>query len=322
VPVVDPAYQSRSSLEITHRRTQHAAKVPPMNIHHLELFYYVARFGGITEAVRNMPYGIQQPAISGQVAQLEEHLGVTLFHRRPFALTASGEQLYQFIQPFFAGLDTLEIELQGGQAQHIRIGASTIVLRDHLPEVVQQARKRFPLLRVALREGYQGELESLLLREDIDLAVTLIEKRTTPGINSQVLLELPMILLVPKASKITEAEQLWKQDPIKEPLICMPAAEVISKNLQQALAKRGMDWFPSIEVSSLDLVQTYVASGFGIGIAVQIPGVTIIPGVRMVPLPEFPKVAVGALWRGRPSPLVQTFVTLLETRAKLLPKSG
>ena len=43
-----------------------------MNIHHLELFYYVARHGGITEAVRNIPYGIQQPAVSGQVAQLEE----------------------------------------------------------------------------------------------------------------------------------------------------------------------------------------------------------------------------------------------------------
>ena len=35
---------------------------PHMNIHHLELFYYVAKFGGISEAVRNMPYGIQQPA--------------------------------------------------------------------------------------------------------------------------------------------------------------------------------------------------------------------------------------------------------------------
>ena len=31
-----------------------------MNIHHLELFYYVARHGGISEAVRNMPYGIQR----------------------------------------------------------------------------------------------------------------------------------------------------------------------------------------------------------------------------------------------------------------------
>ena len=205
----------------------------PMNIHHLELFYYVARYGGITEAVRNMPYGIQQPAISGQVAQLEEHLGVTLFHRRPFALTPAGEKLYQFIQPFFANLGALETELQGGQAQHIRIGASTIVLRDHLPDLIQHARKKLPQLRVALREGYQGELESLLLREEIDLAVTLIEKRATPGINSQVLLELPMMLLVPASSKITNAEQLWEQDPINEALICMPAAEVITKHLQQ-----------------------------------------------------------------------------------------
>ncbi len=54
-----------------------------MNIHHLEIFYYVARHGGITEAARNIPYGIQQPAVRGQVAQLEEFLGVALFHRRP-----------------------------------------------------------------------------------------------------------------------------------------------------------------------------------------------------------------------------------------------
>jgi DNA-binding transcriptional LysR family regulator len=50
-----------------------------MNIHHLELFYYVARHKGISEAVRNIPYGIQQPAISGQILQLEDFLGTTLF---------------------------------------------------------------------------------------------------------------------------------------------------------------------------------------------------------------------------------------------------
>jgi len=60
-----------------------------MNVHHLELFYYVAKHGGISEAVRNIPYGIQQPAVSGQIIQLEEYLGVTLFQRRPFVLTAA-----------------------------------------------------------------------------------------------------------------------------------------------------------------------------------------------------------------------------------------
>jgi DNA-binding transcriptional LysR family regulator len=72
-----------------------------MNVHHLELFYYVARHGGIMPAVRNIPYGIQQLAVSSQIAQLEEFLGATLFHRRPFVLTPEGEKLYELIRPFF-----------------------------------------------------------------------------------------------------------------------------------------------------------------------------------------------------------------------------
>src|ERR1700712_1887899 len=98
-----------------------------MNVHHLELFYYVAKHGGIMPAVRNIPYGIQQPAVSAQVAQLEEYLGTTLFQRRPFVLTPEGEKLYEFVKPFFASLDRIATELQGGQARHIRIGASTII---------------------------------------------------------------------------------------------------------------------------------------------------------------------------------------------------
>ena len=62
----------------------------PPNLHHIELFYYVAKYGGITPAVRKMPYGIQQPAVSGQMLQLEAELGVKLFNRRPFALTPAG----------------------------------------------------------------------------------------------------------------------------------------------------------------------------------------------------------------------------------------
>src|SRR5271154_4998226 len=105
-----------------------------MNVHHLELFYYVARHGGIMPAVRNIAYGIQQPAISSQISQLEEFLGVTLFQRPPFSLTPAGEKLFQFIQPFFANLDKMAVEIQGGPARHIRIGPSTIVLREYLPE--------------------------------------------------------------------------------------------------------------------------------------------------------------------------------------------
>ena len=121
-----------------------------------------------------------------------------MFQRRPFALTPPGEKLYKFIQPFFSNLDSMASELQGGQARHIRIGASTIVLRDYFPDFFRTVRKKYPALKVALREGYQAELESLLQKEELDLAVTLIEKKSPPGIHTTALLELPLTLLAEK----------------------------------------------------------------------------------------------------------------------------
>ncbi|MBC8095069.1 MAG: LysR family transcriptional regulator [Akkermansiaceae bacterium] len=289
-----------------------------MNIHHLELFYHVARHGGIMEAVRNIPYGIQQPAVSGQVGQLEEFLGVTLFHRRPFALTAEGEKLYAFIQPFFSNLDKVAGELQGGQSRQIRIGASTIVLRDHVPALIQAVKKKFPGMSVSLRDGYPAHLESLLLKEEIDLAITLIEKKSVPGLHSLVLLELPLVLLVSADSKIKSADELWNKDKIEEPLICLPASEVLSRIFQQRLREIDVDWFPSIEASSADMIETYVAYGLGVGISAAIPGKPILPKVRALPLPGFPSVLIGALWRGKTTPVLKIFLDELQARAKIL----
>jgi DNA-binding transcriptional LysR family regulator len=291
-----------------------------MNIHHLELFYYVARHGGITEAVRNIPYGIQQPAVSGQVAQLEEYLGVILFQRRPFALTPAGEKLYKYVQPFFSNLDVIASELQGGKSRQIRIGASTIVLRDHLPEFFLSIRKKYPNLKIGLREGYQAELESLLQKEELDLAVTLVEKQSAPGVHSAPLIELPLALLVEEGSPLTSADQLWTRDRIQESLICLPDAEGICKHFQQGLSRVGVDWFPTIEVSSLDLVETYVANGFGIGVSVMLPKARHRENVRLLPLStkHFTPVVIGALWRGKPTALLQVFLNEIQLRAKHL----
>lgn len=291
-----------------------------MNIHHLELFYYVARFGGITEAVRNIPYGIQQPAVSGQVAQLEEFLGVPLFQRRPFELTPQGRKLYEFIQPFFEGLEGIASQLQQGRDGRIRIGASGIILRDHLPELFQVVRRRYKNLKVQLREGYQAEVEAMLLKDELDLAVTVLEKKPPQGIKSLPLLELPLVLLAPQDTALASVEQLWKRDRIAEPLICLPAHESISKHFQQGLMQLGVDWFPSIEASSLDVIDSYVRAGFGLGVSVGAPG----PGrehreLKVLPLPGFSPVVLGALWRGgKPTPLVQAFLEEMQSRAKKL----
>jgi DNA-binding transcriptional LysR family regulator len=287
-----------------------------MNIHHLELFYYVARHGGISEAVRNIPYGIQQPAVSGQIAQLEEFLGTTLFHRRPFSLTPAGEKLYRFIEPFFTGIEAMASELQGGATHQIRIGSSDVILRDHMPELLQAVRRKFPGLRITLREGYSPELESMLQKQEIELAVTVTERKPPGGVNSLVLLELPMVLVVPGDSPLTNAEELWKRDKIQEPLICLPPGEVLSRSFQQGLGRLGIDWFPSIEINSVDSIETYVANGFGIGVSVSIPKTKLSPKVRHLALPGFPQVILAALWRGKPSPPLRTLLDELQARAR------
>jgi DNA-binding transcriptional LysR family regulator len=289
-----------------------------MNVHHLELFFYVARHGGIMPAVRNIPYGIQQPAVSSQIAQLEEFLGVTLFHRRPFALTPEGEKLYKFIQPFFSNLKKVADELQGGQARHIRIGASTIVLREHLPELLQAMRRKFPGLRVSLREGYPADFEALLEREELDLAITLIGKKPPANLRSLALIELPPVLLVNPGSGISAVEELWERDRIETPLISLPAAETVARSFQEQLRQRGVDWFPSIEVSSLELIETYVANGLGAGVALALPEKKYSARVRALPLNGFPPMVLGALWSGRKTPLLETFLNELKLRAQRL----
>jgi DNA-binding transcriptional LysR family regulator len=289
-----------------------------MNVHHLELFYYVARHGGISEAVRNIPYGIQQPAVSGQIAQLEEFLGVTLFHRRPFSLTPPGQKLYRFIEPFFAGLDGMAQELQGGATHQLRIGSMNVVLRDYLPELLQTARRKFPRLKFALRSDYPPQLEAMLQRQEIDVAIVLTDKKPPAGFHSVVLLELPLILVVPKESPLIRAEELWARDKIEEPLICLPATEVICKNFQQGLGRLGVDWFPGVEINSTDGIEMYVAGGFGIGLSVAVPKAKISPKVRLLDLPGFAPVLVAALWRGKPSPPLRALLDEMQAEARRL----
>jgi len=243
---------------------------------------------------------------------------VTLFQRRPFALTPAGEKLYEFIRPFFSNLDRIAAEFQGGQARHFRIGASTIILRDHLPRLLQAVHKQFPRLKVSLREGYPAQLAEMLSRDEVDLVITLVERRALKGFHTLVLLELPLVLLVEKSSPLQSAEDLWQRDRIDDSLICLPAHEQITRSFQERLAELGVEWFPTVEASSVDLVEAYVAGGLGIGLTVAQPKRTLSPNVRALPLKDFPPAIIGALWRGKTTPLQTAFLEVAKTRAREL----
>ncbi len=283
-----------------------------LNLHHVELFYYVARHGGISEAVRHIPYGIQQPAVSAQILQLEDSLGTKLFERRPFKLTSAGQKLFTFIEPFLGNIERVGDEIRGTVNRFIRLGASGTVLRNHFPEVLRTLRRKMPGLKVSMLEGIEPQLLEWLRRQEIDVAITVLDGRIPAGIASHPIIRLPLALLVPKDSKVKRAEDLWKADKIEEILICMSPTEAVARHFQMGLARLSVDWLPSHVVNSLDLVETYVASGFGIGVGVEVPGVKTDPAVRRIPLKDFEPVAIGVIWSGPRSELINMIIREFE----------
>lgn len=292
-----------------------------MNIHHLELFYYVARYGGIMEAVRNMPYGIQQPAVSGQILLLEADLGLKLFNRRPFELTPAGKELYEFTRPFFGNVEAVGERLRGGTTQTVRLAAPVFALREHLPEALQEVRGKFPELKLTLRDAHQPLIENLIERQEIDFAITVVEGNPPSGLHSEPLLEMPLALLLPRSEKARSGADLLEalaSGSGLEPLITLPPDEVIPRRFRDLLAKRGLEWTPSIEVTALELIDIYVANGFGIGLTVAVPGRKCPAGLRLVPLTEVPPVVIGALWRGQLTPATEALLVALRARAKVI----
>lgn len=288
-----------------------------MNVHHLELFFYVAKYEGITAAVRKMPYGIQQPAVSGQLLQLEKDLGVKLFNRRPFSLTPAGDELYDHVYPFFSRLADVESRLKGEESRHLRIAASSAVLRHHLPELLAELRNEIPGLRLTLRDVEPSDAHSMVVSQQVDLAVTVIHLRPGDGLKEVELISLPLILLLPEQHEAQSLEDILTDDGMSSslPLVGLPAHESVSQLFQKGVDARKLTWPVAVEVDSFDGVPHFVRCGFGAGLAVRIPGVKIPAGLKAIDLPDFPALVMGAVYQGALKPVAQQFLDAAVERA-------
>jgi DNA-binding transcriptional LysR family regulator len=286
-----------------------------LNVHHIELFYYVARYEGIVAACRQMPYGIQQPAVSAQVASLEKELGVRLFERRPFRLTPSGRALYEFAAPFFSRLGEVEELVHGRMARVIRLAGLTEVMREHVPVLLARLREKFPGLRVTLQEIDQRGAERLIAQGEADLAVTVLESKLPSGFRALTLARLPLCLLVSANSDHARATDLLRAAE-KISLISLPPHELLPRLFQKELERRGIAWRTEMETSSQDLVSIYVRNGLGAGLAVRTPDLERDTRVRILPLTGFPQLPIGAFWRGQLTEPAEHFVRELTDRSK------
>lgn len=144
-----------------------------MDLRHLRTFVTVAELGTVSKAAEHLH--IAQPALSRQIAALEDELGVALFDRVAGRLVVStaGERLLgdcRGLLNYARELGEHAQELRRPDAGTLKVAASPHFIDSVFPEFLRRYAKRFPGVRVALRDIIGADTIGLLERGEIHFA--------------------------------------------------------------------------------------------------------------------------------------------------------
>ena len=281
------------------------------NANHLQLFYHVARHRGISAALPHIPYGIQQPALSEQMLELERGLGVTLFTRRPFALTPAGERLYATVAAMHHDLPAVVAAVKGeAQRPRLRVGAGDHIQGRYLPGGLIELQRSFPEIQLQVRTGPTEELLDAVRAQEIDLAIVGVDQ-SPEGLAVLPLVEVPLVLLAPKERRTDSLPKLDRPGRIEEPLVTLGPKEGMSRLFERVLAERGVRWPSTLASASLALTPWFVANGKGVGVTLDLDVARSHPGLRIFPLAGFPPVRVVAAWLRPESKVLEAFLGIV-----------
>src|SRR3990172_12696381 len=143
-----------------------------MNQHHLRTFLAVRRHRNYTRAAGEV--FLTQPAVSRQVRQLEEELGVRLFEQigKSLHLTDAGETLAVEAEKLLGAMErTAEAVRSHRSAERgsVRIGASTTPGFYLLPDLLGRFHRRYPKVVIHYTVENSLRIEQKIVRNELDL---------------------------------------------------------------------------------------------------------------------------------------------------------
>lgn len=145
-----------------------------INYHHLLYFKTIAELGSVSKAAEQLSLG--QPALSAQLKQFEEQLGVQLFERqhKKLILTEQGRVALVYAKNIFTmGNEMLEVindKLKPGRVQ-LTIGAIDSIPK-HIIAQISKAALRVGPCQISIFEGRSDEILRELTAHRIDLFVS------------------------------------------------------------------------------------------------------------------------------------------------------
>lgn len=144
-----------------------------MQFRQLRYFVKIVEAGSFSRAASIVH--VAQPALSQQVAELEERFGVMLLQRsaRGVRPTAAGEILYKEASVILHQLDQLPgiARLDGSEPEGVvRLGFISS-LAPRIVGLLEECRTRFPKITIRVSDGDTQNLESKIASSTVDIAV-------------------------------------------------------------------------------------------------------------------------------------------------------
>ena len=145
-----------------------------MEIRQLKAFLAIAEMKTFTAGAEQV--NITQAAISMQIRQLEEEVGMRLFTRTPrrVILTEAGEHLLRRARRILREHDDAlaEIaEIAGAEHGRLRIGsASAMFATAQLPKILEKLKNKFPNAEIKVSSGTSQTLVDKIMHGEIDIA--------------------------------------------------------------------------------------------------------------------------------------------------------
>ncbi len=265
---------------------------------------------------------ISQPALSRQIKEMENGLGIQLFerHNRKVALTKAGLFLQTELSQHMKGLDQIVQQaklLEEGFLGDLKLAYVGSAMQGVIPELLLTFRKKHPKVLFSLTEmDNQKQIEGLL-SQDIDVGFVRLE-RVPNGLEICPLLEEPFCLVLPKKHPIN-AKNFKHLSQLKEVSFILfdpKYSPAYYEKVMQIFDDSGFT--PIVTHNTIHATSIYklIENNFGISIVPKSLQMSHLKGIQFIELNEIQqRTTLSAVWRVKHrNPILKHFLQLIEGR--------
>ncbi|QPC86951.1 LysR family transcriptional regulator [Mesorhizobium sp. NBSH29] len=248
--------------------------------------------------------GVSQPALSAQIAEMEERLSSRLFERggKTIRLTDTAEALRPRIESILAEVRDLETNASKGRKSmqgRFRLGIIPTVAPYLLPYALPALKERFPNLSLELREAVTATLVDDTASGLIDGFVAALPL-DYPGLALETLFRDRFFLAVPANDPGFDKPPVPPESPALERLMLLEEGHCMRDQAMAICGSVKPTAMASYGATSLTTLLHMVSHGMGVTIVPEMAArsAKAIPGLNVVPFAEpIPSRDICLAWR-------------------------